>query len=147
MHQSERSCRNTGLDASVLNQKFYLLGVIISRNLCEEGMVLIASSEGVGVYCPKNWRCSFFNSPYPMHSSFAGVDIYPERPFGYVAPSPVKGEVVKVSARSGHFLSKLTAIPVRALWMLSDILQVFILLFSILSLGGSFGLLVCSWRI
>ena len=59
-------------------------------------MVLVASSEGVGIYCPKNGRCSFFNSPYPMHSSFAGVDIYPERPFGHVAPSPVKGEVARV---------------------------------------------------
>jgi hypothetical protein len=62
----------------------------------KEEMNLAASSEGVDVYCPKNGRCSFFNSPYPMHRSFAGVDIYPERPFGYAAPSPVKGEVVKV---------------------------------------------------
>lgn len=56
----------------------------------------IAFSEGIVVYCPENGRYSFFNSPYPMHCSYAGVDIYPERSFGDVAPSPVKGEVIRV---------------------------------------------------
>jgi len=95
---SKRNMLNSGLKTSQAHprEKFYLLEAIISTYMCKEKMNPVASSEGVEVYCPKNGRCSFFNSPYPMHCSFAGVDIYPERPFGNAAPSPIKGEVVKV---------------------------------------------------
>ncbi len=56
----------------------------------------IASSEGVNIHCPEDGRFSFFNSPYPAHHSFAGIDVYPRRCFGDVAPSPVRGEVTRV---------------------------------------------------
>ena len=60
------------------------------------GMVRIASSSGVSIYCPADGKFSFFNSPYPAHRAFAGVDIYPNRGFGEDAPSPVSGEVLAV---------------------------------------------------
>ncbi len=56
----------------------------------------IASSEGVTIHCPEDGRFSFFNSPYPAHHSFAGIDVYPKRCFGGIAPSPVRGEVTMV---------------------------------------------------
>jgi len=62
----------------------------------EERMKPIASSEGVTVYCPEKGRFSFFNSPYPAHQAYAGIDVYPKRAFGDVAPSPVGGEVIKI---------------------------------------------------
>jgi len=62
----------------------------------DEVMKPIASSEGVNIHCPEDGRFSFFNSPYPAHHSFAGIDVYPGRCFGDVAPSPVRGEVTSV---------------------------------------------------
>lgn len=59
-------------------------------------MLGIASSEGVNVYCPEDGKFSFFNSPYPAHRYYMGIDVYPKRAFGDVAPSPVIGEVAKV---------------------------------------------------
>lgn len=56
----------------------------------------IAYSEGVSVFSPEDGKCSFFNSPYPSHSSFRGIDVYPKGGFGDVAPSPVGGEVIRV---------------------------------------------------
>jgi len=61
-----------------------------------ERMVPIAASGSVTVFSPMNGRFSFFNSPYPMHFSLTGVDIYPERGFGEMAPAPVEGRVVKI---------------------------------------------------
>jgi len=62
----------------------------------EEGMKCIASSERVKIYCPEKGRFSFFNSPYPAHHAFSGIDVYPGRMFGDVAPSPVRGKVTAV---------------------------------------------------
>jgi len=59
-------------------------------------MKLIASSEGVNVYCPEDGSFSFFNSPYPAHRSYSGIDVYPKRNFGDVASSPVRGKVTKI---------------------------------------------------
>ncbi len=59
-------------------------------------MKLIASSEGVNIYCPMDGKFSFFNSPYPAHCSYTSIDVYPKRAFGDIAPSPVGGEVIKV---------------------------------------------------
>jgi len=56
----------------------------------------VASSEDVRIHCPEDGRFSFFNSPYPAHHSFAGIDVYPKRRFGGLAPSPVQGEVTSV---------------------------------------------------
>jgi len=64
--------------------------------MLRERMNLIASSEGVSIYCPKDGKFSFFNSPYPAHRSCTGIDVYPKRAFGEIAPSPVGGEVTKV---------------------------------------------------
>lgn len=59
-------------------------------------MLPIAVSEGVNVYCPRDGKFSFFNSPYPAHHLGTGVDVYPKRDFGEKAPSPVGGRVVKI---------------------------------------------------
>jgi hypothetical protein len=56
-------------------------------------MRLVACSEGVTIHCPDDGKFSFFNSPYPAHASYAGVDVYPKGSFGDAAPSPVAGEV------------------------------------------------------
>ena len=64
--------------------------------MSSERMELIASSERVPIYCPAEGKFSFFNSPYPSHASYAGVDIYPKRTFGDTAPSPVSGQVKRV---------------------------------------------------
>jgi len=61
-----------------------------------ERMVPIAASGSVTVFSPEDGRFSFFNSPYHMHFSLTGVDIYPERGFGEIAPAPVEGRVVKI---------------------------------------------------
>jgi len=61
------------------------------------------SSEGVNIYCPEDGRLSLFNSPYPAHRLFAGVDVYPNRGFGELAPSPVLGEVIETrQVRCSH---------------------------------------------
>jgi len=59
-------------------------------------MVPIATSEGVTIFCPRDGKYSFFNSPYPAHSSATGMDIYPGRGFGEKAPSPVEGRVLRI---------------------------------------------------
>ncbi|MEM1838239.1 MAG: hypothetical protein QXH38_02035 [Candidatus Bathyarchaeia archaeon] len=56
-------------------------------------MVKIASSGGVSIYCPRDGRFSFFNSPYPAHRTYTAIDIYLNEDFGSIAPSPVSGEV------------------------------------------------------
>ena len=56
----------------------------------------VASSQGIHIYCPENGRFSFFNSPYPAHSLYTGIDIYPNKNFGDVAPSPVMGKVTRI---------------------------------------------------
>lgn len=56
----------------------------------------IASSEGVGIHCQKEGKFSFFNSPYPAHGSYTGIDIYPKQVFGGTVSSPVRGEVTKI---------------------------------------------------
>ena len=56
----------------------------------------VASSQGINIYCPKNGRFSFFNSPYPAHHLYTGIDIYPDSKFGDTAPSPVMGKVTKI---------------------------------------------------
>ena len=61
-----------------------------------ERMKLVASSEGVSIHCPEEGRFSFFNSPYPSHRSFTGIDLYPEKRFNEAAPSPVAGKVTKI---------------------------------------------------
>lgn len=68
----------------------------VSINMFRERMKPVASSEGVNIYCPENGRFSFFNSPYPAHCSFAGIDIYPKIDFGDVAPSPIMGKVTRI---------------------------------------------------
>lgn len=64
-------------------------------SLSDDGhvMVKIASSGGVSIYCPKDGRFSFFNSPYPAHRAYTAIDIYSNKDFGSIAPSPVSGEV------------------------------------------------------
>ncbi|MFQ6054099.1 MAG: hypothetical protein ACE5OO_07740, partial [Candidatus Bathyarchaeia archaeon] len=59
-------------------------------------MVPVASSEGVTIHCPEEGKFSFFNSPFPAHYMSTGIDIYPRRRVGKVAPSPVEGRVVKI---------------------------------------------------
>jgi hypothetical protein len=59
-------------------------------------MMPVAVSEGVTVFCSKNGKFSFFNSPYPSHRLFTGLDLYPVCDFGEVAPSPVRGKVIRV---------------------------------------------------
>lgn len=56
----------------------------------------VAISEGVSIYCPRDGRFSFFNSPYPAHHMYTGIDVYPKRVFGEPAPSPVSGRIVEV---------------------------------------------------
>ena len=56
----------------------------------------VAVSEGVNVFCQKEGKFSFFNSPFPAHYMSTGIDIYPKRGFGEIAPSPVSGRVVKI---------------------------------------------------
>lgn len=64
--------------------------------MLEERMILVATSEGVNIHCSSNGKFSFFNSPYPSHRTFTGIDIYPQINFGDVAPSPVSGRVEKI---------------------------------------------------
>jgi len=59
-------------------------------------MDIVASSEDVGIYCSRDHRISFFNSPYLAHHCYTALDLYPKRGFGEAAPSPVKGVVTKV---------------------------------------------------
>ena len=59
-------------------------------------MIPVAVSEDVTVFCPSDRKFSFFNSPYPAHHLFMGIDVYPKCGFGEIAPSPVKGRVIKV---------------------------------------------------
>lgn len=59
-------------------------------------MIKVAHSEGLNIYCPKDGRFSFFNSPYFAHQNCAGIDIYPNAWFNSVVPSPVNGEVVEI---------------------------------------------------
>lgn len=59
-------------------------------------MKLVAYSDGVNIFNSKKGTFSFFNSPYPSHLSFTGIDLYPPGVFGDVAPSPVKGEVIRI---------------------------------------------------
>jgi hypothetical protein len=56
----------------------------------------VASAEGVNIHCLEEGKFSFFNSPYPAHRLSTGMDVYPERNFGDVAPSPVHGKVTLV---------------------------------------------------
>ncbi len=60
------------------------------------GLKTVASSECVKIRCPESGRFSFFNSPYPAHQSYSGIDIYPKNSFGDIAPSPFKGEVTAI---------------------------------------------------
>ena len=64
--------------------------------MLEGRMEPIASSESVTIHCPVDGKFSFFNSPYPAHASYTGVDVYPKTSFGDTAPSPVRGEVKTV---------------------------------------------------
>jgi hypothetical protein len=59
-------------------------------------MMPVAASEGVTLFCPKDGKLSFFNSPYPSHRLFTSVDLYPACDFNNVAPSPVRGKVTRV---------------------------------------------------
>jgi len=59
-------------------------------------MVPIADSEAVTIFCPREGKYSFFNSPFPAHSSATGMDIYPGRGFGEKVPSPVAGRVLRI---------------------------------------------------
>jgi hypothetical protein len=59
-------------------------------------IIPVATSEGVTVHCPSSGRYSFFNSPYPPHKLFKGIDVYLDRSFGEIAPSPVEGKVVQI---------------------------------------------------
>ena len=57
------------------------------------GLLPVAESQGVNIYCPQDGLYSFFNSPYPAHRLTSGIDIYPETSY---APSPISGRVVKI---------------------------------------------------
>ncbi|UCD43775.1 MAG: hypothetical protein JSV27_06360 [Candidatus Bathyarchaeota archaeon] len=59
-------------------------------------MIPVASSQGVTVYCPAEGKFSFFNSLYPAHRLFTGIDVYPERGFGDLTPSPIEGKVTLI---------------------------------------------------
>ncbi len=61
-----------------------------------ENMDLIAESNGVEIYKERDWRFSFFASPYPAHREFKAVDIYQGKDFGDMAISPVTGRVFKI---------------------------------------------------
>ncbi len=60
------------------------------------GMMPVAAAMEVTVHCPIDGRYSFYNSPYPSHRLSSGVDVYPDREYGEVAPSPVHGRVIQV---------------------------------------------------
>ena len=59
-------------------------------------MDIVASSEDVGIYCSRDHRISFFNSPYLAHHCYTALDLYPKRGFGDAALSPARGVVTKV---------------------------------------------------
>jgi len=59
-------------------------------------MMPVAASEDVTLFCPKDGKFSFFNSPYPAHRLFTGIDVYPKCGFGEIAPSPVRGRVIEI---------------------------------------------------
>lgn len=61
-----------------------------------ESMVPVAVSEGVTIFCSRDGKFSFFNSPFPAHILSTGVDLYPKRNVGEMAPSPVEGRVLKI---------------------------------------------------
>ena len=64
----------------------------------KEKMKLVAYSDGVNIFNSEKGTFSFFNSPYPSHLSFTGIDLYPKGSFGDIAPSPVNGEVLRIRA-------------------------------------------------
>lgn len=70
-------------------------------------MISFAFSEGITLYCPRNGRFSFFNSPYYAHSHFTGVDVYPQPKtwYGASAFSPIGGEVIGIKP-VGHFFRR-----------------------------------------
>lgn len=59
-------------------------------------MIPVASSQGVTVHCPVEGKFSFFNSPYPAHRLSTSIDVYPERGFGELTPSPIEGKVTLI---------------------------------------------------
>lgn len=59
-------------------------------------MIPIAISDRVHLFSPEKKRFSFFNSPYPAHRRFCGLDIYPSDRFGHGAPSPLGGIIRKI---------------------------------------------------
>ncbi len=59
-------------------------------------MMPVAEAEAVAIHCPEDGRYAFFNSPYPAHHVFTGIDVFPGSPFGGLAPSPVSGLVTQV---------------------------------------------------
>lgn len=68
-------------------------------------MIPVANVENVTLFCPRDGAFSFFNSPYPAHKSNTGIDIYPNKRFMEIAPSPINGrikEIRKVKAPIGR---------------------------------------------
>jgi hypothetical protein len=68
-------------------------------------MISVASVDNVTLFCPRDGAFSFFNSPYPAHKNNTGIDIYPNKRFMEIAPSPVNGmikEIRKVRAPIGR---------------------------------------------
>jgi len=56
-------------------------------------MISVARAGGVTIHCPVDGKYAFYNSPYPAHHLSTAIDIYPNREFDEVAPSPVDGVV------------------------------------------------------
>jgi hypothetical protein len=68
-------------------------------------MISVANVDNVNLFCPRDGAFSFFNSPYPAHKNNTGIDIYPNKRFMEIAPSPVNGrikEIRKVKAPIGR---------------------------------------------
>ena len=56
-------------------------------------MIPVARAGEVTINCPTDGKYAFYNSPYPAHNLSTAIDIYPNKEFDEVAPSPVDGVV------------------------------------------------------
>lgn len=59
-------------------------------------MIPVAISKNITIYCPRNGRFAFFNSPYPSHKANSGIDIYSGQKFNDIISSPVNGEIIMI---------------------------------------------------
>lgn len=86
---------------------------------------LIASSEDVNIYAPKNSKITFFNSPYPAHQNAEAVDIYFRGNAEARALSPVRGRVERilryeVGKPFPLYLGYWTGMPLPLKWLINS---------------------------